>query len=554
MLISGAVFGRLAQWIRLPSVTGQIVAGALLGSSVLGVIPDATQESLRPLTHFALALIAVTVGAHLSARRLRNAGRRLIYMLVLEALLTPALVLGGLTLLTEIRFETALLLGTVAISTAPATIVALVREGRARGVFVTTLIAAVALNNIACVVLFEVARTVSRARLDLGGASSVSALLAAPVRQVAGAAVLGLCAAVTVTRLSRRFVRLSTQTTMAVAALLVVIGASQVLEVSPLLAALAFGVGQTNLTPRKEELLPSFFTQFEPAILGMFFTIAGLHLRLDHALRVAGIAALYFGLRGMGKVLSSALAMRLANAPARLQTNLGLALIPQAGVAVGLVVLIEDDAVFAAIQGVFVGVVLTVVTVNEIVGPILTRLGLSRSGERDKDRARVLDFLQEENITIQLAGATKEEAITQLVDLLVRVHPVEGADRSALLGSVLAREAQLSTCVGEGLAIPHAELPHGHRMVGVMGISRQGLPLDTPDGKPVHCMVLLATPPDQRNRHLEVLAVLARTIGTVPLVREALFRAETAAHAYEILHLHQEAEDFNRYLEAEPAG
>jgi len=549
VLVAGALLGRAAHAIRLPSVTGQILAGAVLGPAVLGVIPSEALQALGPLTLLALALIAVTVGAHLSAWRLRNAGPRLVYMLLFEMFLTPALVVGGLLLATGARFETTLLLGAVAVSTAPATIIALVREDRARGAYVTTLVATVALNNIACVVLFEVARTVSRARMDLGADLALHDIVIAPARQLFGSVALGLLAAFTLTALSRRFVRVSSQTTMAVAALLLVIGVSTLLGLSPLLAALALGVGQTNLTARKEEQLPALFVQFEPAILGMFFTIAGLHLTFGHAAAVAGVASLYFALRIAGKVAAGWLAMRLAGVPRRIRNNLGLALIPQAGVAVGLVVLIEDDPAFAPIRDIFVAVVLTVVTANELVGPILTRLGLARSGESGKDRARVLDFLQEENITTHLTGDSKEAAITQLVDLLIKSHHLEDVDRGALLSSVLAREAQLSTCIGEGLAIPHAELPHGDRMVGVLGISHDGLPLDTPDDRPVHCMVLLATPPQMRNRHLEVLATLARTIGTVPLIREGLFQAKTAAHVCEILQVDDEAEGFNRYLE-----
>jgi len=84
-------------------------------------------------------------------------------------------------------------------------------------------------------------------------------------------------------------------------------------------------------------------------------------------------------------------------------------------------------------------------------------------------------------------------------------------------------------------------------MYGVMGISAAGLPFDTPDGRPVHCMVLLATPASQRDRHLEVIAALARAIGRDANIQQELFNAETPAHAYEVLHA-EEATDFNRYL------
>jgi mannitol/fructose-specific phosphotransferase system IIA component (Ntr-type) len=85
-------------------------------------------------------------------------------------------------------------------------------------------------------------------------------------------------------------------------------------------------------------------------------------------------------------------------------------------------------------------------------------------------------------------------------------------------------------------------------MFGVMGISEQGLPFDTPDGEPVHCMVLLATPPEQRQRHLEVLASLAKTLDSDLDLKHRLFNARSPAHAHDILHS-EEAVGFNRYLD-----
>jgi mannitol/fructose-specific phosphotransferase system IIA component (Ntr-type) len=227
-----------------------------------------------------------------------------------------------------------------------------------------------------------------------------------------------------------------------------------------------------------------------------------------------------------------------------------MALIPQAGVAVGLVLIIQEDPAFSEAAGLFGAVVLSVVTVNEIVGPILTRLALSRSGEAGRDRLRLIDFLQEENIVTNFHARTKEDAIEKLVDLMVASHRVGGMDRQALLESVLARERQASTCLGGGLAVPHCILPEGTPMVGVMGLSQRGLDFETPDGRSVHCMVLLGTAPEERDRHLQVLASLARTVGIDPAFQDALFNADSAAHACELLH-GEESEDFNYFLEEE---
>jgi mannitol/fructose-specific phosphotransferase system IIA component (Ntr-type) len=290
------------------------------------------------------------------------------------------------------------------------------------------------------------------------------------------------------------------------------------------------------------------FDDFEPAILTVFFTLAGMHLSLDHLERAGLLAALYLGARTMGKLLAADLALRAAQATEAVRRNLGLALVPQAGVAVGLVLLIQEDPRFADLSGLFAAVVLTVVTINEIVGPVLTRLALARAGEVGRDRLRLIDFLQEEQILTDFSADSKQAAIERLVDLLIRTHGLRGVDRDALLASVLDRERQGSTCLGGGLAVPHGILPDGETMVGVMALSREGLDFETPDGRPVHCLVLLGTAPDERERHLQVLAALARTVGSDHDFQGQLFDAESPAHAYELLH-GEESEHFNYFME-----
>jgi mannitol/fructose-specific phosphotransferase system IIA component (Ntr-type) len=108
----------------------------------------------------------------------------------------------------------------------------------------------------------------------------------------------------------------------------------------------------------------------------------------------------------------------------------------------------------------------------------------------------------------------------------------------------------MSTCVGRGLFLPHAEVPDVPNLVGVMAISRDGLSFDTPDGLPVHCITLIVVPPEQRPRHLEVLAALARSIGSDPDIQTQLYHAKSPAHVHEILHA-EEFEDYNYFLEEE---
>ncbi|MFT4708978.1 MAG: PTS system fructose-specific IIC component [Bacteroidia bacterium] len=550
VILSGMALGMLAKRIHLPSVTGQIIAGVIIGKVGFDLFTEAELHELQPLTHFALSLMAVTIGAHLNIRRLRNAGRRLFLLLLTESIITPAIVFSCLYFLVNRDATESALYATLAISTAPATIVAVVKESRSKGVFVKTLVAAVALNNLACVFLFELARAYATSNAGPDGTVALSlATLRDPALQLVNAALIGGGVALVMEAISRFVVRKDLLTTASVICLLFASGAATSIGVSPLLTCLFLGFVQTNLSSARNRLVDSVFSEFEPVILAIFFTLAGMHLSLDQiTTSVALVAGTLFAARAAGKYLSADIAMRFSGVTKKVRQNLGLALMPQAGVAIGLVILVQEDPALADFASVFAAVVLTVVTINELTGPVLTKFALSRSGEAGMERVRLLDFIHEENIQVNFNAPDMEDAIDQLVRLLISSHHLTNVSPEELKASVLEREAQMSTCLGGGLAVPHGILPDNVPMVGVMALSKTGLDFGAPDGKPVRCLVLLATPPGERKRHLEVLATLAKIIGIDPLIGERLINAKSAAHAYEILH-GEETEDFNYFLE-----
>lgn len=556
VLLAGVVFGAAAKLVRLPGVTGQILAGFLAGSHGFRLIDGkAALEVLAPLSEFALALIAVAVGSHLNLRRLRNAGARLTLLLLGELVLLPAFVFAALWIGTPLgRGEVALgatlagLMAALAIETSPATTLALVKEARARGVLTKTLLASVALSNIACILVFELVHAAGGAGSEGGATAALAAL-----RSLGFATLIGGGVAVVLTVLSRRTTQPERLVTHSLVAVVLCSGLASLIETSELLACLLLGLVQTNLLPAREKLVDSVLASFQPAIFAVFFSLAGM--KLDPGVLVSGglIAAVLFTSRVVAKLALSAYAMKLARVPDRVRQNLGMARLPQAGITIGLLLSIQGDPGLENGIDLLVAVVLSVVTLNEIIGPVLTRLALVRSGESDMDHARLIDFIHEENITTKLEADSPEAVIEQLTQLLVDSHQLPRSVREPLLESVLEREAQVSTVLGGGLMIPHGVLEEGEQMLGVMGLSRRGLALDSPDGRPVHCVVLLATPRGQRDRHLEVLAALARSIGRDPEFAAELFAADSPAHAYEILHGEETAAGFNVFLDEDDA-
>lgn len=548
VLVAGTISGTLAKRFHLPSVTGQIVVGILLGP-ILRVLTISDAHRLEPFVDFALGLMAVAVGSHLQFGRLKVARRRLLAQVSLEATLTPLLV-GSCALLAGVRLEMAILVAAISIATAPATILAIVKETRSKGVFVKTLVASVALNNLACICIFELAHAATAASLDLNTSGSTLSILVAPLKQVVFSLGLGGGIGCLLVVLTRHVVRPDRLTALSMIAIVLTVGLGQELEISVLLSCLFLGMVLANLTPDKEEIGHEVFDNFEYAIFAVFFTLAGIELSFKHLLPAGSVAVVIFVARLVGKTGASSLAMRFAGATDRVRRNLGLALVPQAGLAVGLMLLVTEDPRFGEISEFFLAVILTVVLLNEIVGPILTRYALKASGDFGKDRARVIDFLHEENITTTLVDDNPEDALRQLVDLCIRSNQLS-IDREDLIEAVREREREASTCLGGGLAIPQAYVDASETIVAAMGISSKGLRLKAPDGLPVHCMVLLLTPNSERDRHLEVVSALARAIGADRTIQQQLYHVDTPAHAYELLHADEESEEFNYYLDDE---
>ncbi len=547
----GLLAGQLAQRLRLPSVTGQILAGVALGPSALGWLSHDVGENLRPVVHFALGLIAVAVGSHLHLHRLGTAGRRLRWLLAAECIIVPLAVIFAVRIAGDVSWSFGLLIGALAVSTAPATVVAIINETRSRGVFVSTLLMGVALNNIACIALFEVALAVVSVSEKLGLATPLTLVLS-PVIQLGGAVLLGAGIGAVLVFATRHVVQLDRLTTGSLVSIFLTVGAADSVGFSPLLACLSLGATIANLAPAKEEIGHRVFANFEPAILATFFILAGLELDLHYLAPAGVLVAVVVVARIAGKVLAGWLGMRVSGATFALRRYLGLALIPQAGVAVGLLLKLRESPQFAAVGELFLAVGVTSVAINELVGPVTTRIALAHSGDLGKDRPRLIDFLHEENIVTGFEAADKDTAVTALVDLLMRSHQLGGVSRDTVLADVRAREEAMSTCIGRGLFVPHAEIEGVTRLCGVMAVSESGLDLPTPDGQPVHCIVLLVIPPQERQRHVQVQAALARSIGSDPGIRSLVFHADTPAHVCEILHA-EEFEDYNTFLEESPA-
>ena len=560
VLVAGIVGGELVGRIGLPKVTGWIATGILLRAtsaqhvSFTGITPEVA-DKFSPYMQFVLGYIAFTVGAALHFASLRNAGKRLGLLLLGEALITPSIVfltmyhLGYWVSSEPLSVRACLILATIAIAGAPGTTVLVVQEARARGILTRTLVAAVALIDMVAVGAFAfVAAYLVAGGGDASWATTWQAALASLVREFTLAFSMGALSAVLALVLTRTVVGPAFVGPTMVAVILGAWGGAAGFGVSGILACTFAGIMVSNLRHDTVRSTEAYLQTIGGVLFAAFYTFAGLKLDFTLVVKAAALVALFFVARFIGKYVGAFAAMGIADVPTKVRNYLGLALVPHGGVAVGLILIVQSDPHLQDIAEAVTTIGLAALAVNQLLGPSGARLALSRAGETGKDLPRLLDFLDEHHISVNLTGTTKEAVIRSLAAQLYTTRVKPSISQEEFVEKVLEREELESTCLSEGLMVPHAILDEGEELTGMLGISSQGLELGAPDGYPIHAVLLLATPETDRKRHLEVLAAFARAITRDVNLREQLYHARSAAHAYDVLHA-DEAADINYFIE-----
>lgn len=558
VLVAGIIGGELVGRIGLPKVTGWICTGILLRAletrhSILTGVTTETSSQFEPYMSFVLGYIAFTVGAALHFASLRNSGKRLGLLVLGEALVTPTIVvlamlfIGGWLAPERMTTKACLILGAIAIAGAPGTTVLVVQEARARGILTRTLVAAVALIDMVAVGAFAFA-TSYLADSSAAWHSTWQAALGSVGHEFGLAFVAGSTTALIALGLTRTIVGPAFVGPTMVAVILAAWGVAAGLGVSGILACTFAGIVVSNVRHDTVRSTEAYLSSIGGVLFAAFYTFAGMKLDFSLVMQAAALVLLFFAARFVGKYAGAYAAMSIAGVPTRVRNNLGLALVPHGGVAVGLILLVQANPYLSDVAETITTVGLAALAINQLLGPSCARLALTKAGEAGKDLPRLLDFLDEHHISVNVSGTTREAVIRSLAAQLYTTKVRPSTPQQEFVARVLLRENLESTCLSEGLMIPHAELDEGEGITGILGISSKGLDLGAPDGRPVHAILLLATPETDRRRHLEVLAAFATAITRDVNLREQLYHARTAAHAYDVLHA-DEAEDINYFLE-----
>lgn len=546
ILLVGFLFSRIAKKVHLPSVTMQIIGGILIGPHVLNLFNAEIYDSFNPITSFALGFIALAIGSHLDFRRLHNSGSRIFLITISDVVITGSIVFVSLYYIAGMSLASALIISAIAITTAPGSTIHIVKEKRSKGILTKTLLASVALNNVLVIVIFYSIYYYLFA-LSNNDVSIWMTILKPILLFVESLIVGGFVGYLVIYFTEKHKTRLSFLTVV-VLAVIITVGASETLHFSGILSSLILGIILTNYSRYKSELFGAF-TDIEKEVFSLFFVLAGTHFDFKAMIIAGGAGVALILSRFAGKLIGPTAGAYISGSIKSIKKNIGFTMFPIAGLAIGLVMLSATIPFLSEYSTEITAVVLTAVVVYELLGPIFTGKALKKAGETDKDRIRLLEFLQEEYIKIDLNTTDKWKTLDRLAEFLYRTHKcLHYITLDELKESVHKREKEITTGIGNNLAIPHAIIDGGPRIMGVIGISQNGLDFDSIDDEPVHFIIMIATPQDSYDLHLNVLAHVAKIFGHERHIKEKLLSAKTPAEVFEILQS-EEVERLNPFFE-----
>lgn len=394
MLMLGFAMTRLTKLLRLPNVTAYIVTGILMGPYVLNLIPASFIANTDFLTDIALAFIAFSVGEHLDFAKLKKRGKKSAVIALFEALTASLLVFILMFVVLRLDFVFSIVLAVLASLTAPASTMMTIRQTGARGDYVDTLLQVIAMDNVVGLVAFSIViAAISPFVKGIAGGGAFSSviqpLLINLLLIALGIGFAWLLKALTPTRRTA-----DNRLIIAVGILLFFAGVSAYFDVLPLLGCMTMGLVFANI--EGHEKLFRQLNYFSPPILVLFFVRSGLSFDLS-TLTAKGtvgstslvlIAVLYFVVRLIGKYSGSYLGALVTGKSKEVRNYLGLALAPQAGVAIGLAALCVRQ-LGQDVGGTLQTIILASSVLYELIGPASAKLGLYLSGSYELEKKDV---------------------------------------------------------------------------------------------------------------------------------------------------------------------
>ncbi len=404
-LLAGLLLSRLAKLLKLPAVTAYLVAGILIGPYLLGAfgvpglgfISREDVGSYSIISDVALGFIAFSIGNEFRISQLKKIGKQATVIGILQAVVTTVLVdaaLIGLHFILgeeKLPLSAAITLGAIASATAPAATLMVVKQYKAKGPLTDILLPVVALDDAVGLVLFAISFGVARA-IATPGEVSIAAIILEPLIEVVFSLTLGFVMGIIFNFCERFFHSNSKRLAMSLCFVLLTVALSKLefhigdihVAFSPLLVCMMLGTVFCNICDFSEELMARVDKWASPVLI-LFFVISGAELELSVFTQwsIIVIGVVYILARSIGKYSGAYSSARLMKCDKNIVNYLGITLLPQAGVALGMAIKSKEAFTdeFAHIGVIVANITLFAVLVYELIGPMLTKISLLRAGD-----------------------------------------------------------------------------------------------------------------------------------------------------------------------------
>lgn len=375
MIFIGMALGRLVKKIKLPNVTGYLLAGLLLGPSVLGILNDDFLNSVSVISDAALGFIAFSIGNEFKISYFKRVGATPIIIATLESLFAVVFVVLGLKLIgCDTTFS--LVLGSIAAATAPAATIMVIKQYKARGPVTETLLSVVAIDDATALIMYSISIAIATALS--GGSANTADLVLKPVIEIGGALVVGAILGFLFLVPLKHFKKDGNRLSIVIAFIFMGLGLSELCGFSSLLFCMSMGAIVANFSPDVNHIM-KLSDRITPPIFMLFFVASGAGLKLSVLPAVGLVGVIYIVFRVIGKMFGASLGAIVCKSDKNIRKYLGPALIPQAGVAIGLSLAASSVVPEHATE--IRTVILCGTLIYELVGPVISKTCLKKAGE-----------------------------------------------------------------------------------------------------------------------------------------------------------------------------
>jgi len=377
ILVVGFIFGKGAKLLKLPSVSGYLIAGLLLGPSLFNFVSSEEAKSFEIISEITLSFIAFGIGSEFMLKDIIQMGKKITIITLAEVIGAIGVVFSVMYFIFNQDFAFSLVIASMSAATAPAATIMVIRQYRAYGPVTKTILPVVALDDVFGIVAFGIAISIAKILVS-GTEFSLFKIIGIPIYEIFGSLLLGLVLGVSLALLTKKIDPKDELQIKTIFFVGIATGLSKVLDFSPLLTNIMMGATLANLRAFSNRSF-SAVNDFVPIFYILFFTIAGAALDLKILYTVGLIGAAYIVARATGKILGAYIGAKSVNAEPQVQKYLGFALLPQGGISIGLSVIVMQQLPIYSVQ--ITTIIMASVLFYETLGPIFAKISIHKAGE-----------------------------------------------------------------------------------------------------------------------------------------------------------------------------